>query len=83
MILQNSREVFVAKSGSVFPVFFKVELTGNTDFDWNLFCGSIRRSLYLPLDFHLKLFKVDTNNPVYSAQDISANDKIIVMLNDD
>ena len=72
----------MAKGGSVFPVFFKVELTGNTDFDWKLFCGSIRRSLYLPLDFKLNLFNADTNTPVNSAQGVNANDRILVMIND-
>jgi hypothetical protein len=47
-------DVFVARSGSGQPVYFKIELTGDSDFDWTLFCGTIRRTLHLPIDFRLE-----------------------------
>ena len=56
----KSTDVQVARSGGGGqPVFFKIELTGDTEFDWSLFCGSIRRNLHLPIDFRDGYYKTN------------------------
>jgi hypothetical protein len=79
----TSRDVLVARSGSIQPVFFKVELIGDSPFDWTLFCGSIRRTLYLPIDYRLKLVNAETNSPIFSQRDLRPTDKILVLLHDE
>ena len=80
----KTQDIQVARSaGGGQPVFFKVELTGDTEFDWILFCGSIRRTLHLPIDYRLTLVNADTEQPIFSQKDLKPEDKILVVVNDD